>query len=1313
MNVLRLTAIWMALFVAPVAAAAAEPLAIYECFEVTGRDWPRTLITYDQEFPRNTAQAGNVRLRDAAGRDKPVQLSRARLHEDGSLASARVSFFAELPKGGSYRYELHSGAPAAVSNVPSVRLRGTVLTLDNGATAIRLPGGQRQFAKPLAMVGERGTAIRNLERLEDSGIAFGPIAGIRLADGHWTGGSYFAAESIEAVRFRQKSRATEPDVATLRVALENAPKVTGYETRVTEQGPLFVEATIRFAFDNGGYYQMTVQALAGDPALRIDELLDLKTNCPGDNPLYVALVLNDGWKPGGWKPDAAFFMTTRRQDKCGPFEDALKTHGYSSRYASAGVDYRQDRAVLTEVVPHDMWSERAHYFGLVKSDDLRANKAAAFLGVVPIHAGSWRAAHWVFPPKSPHLFQQVLSYTDGSVELRWTMRAQPHPQNLLHTGEFDPEFGLTGMRRLWCLVGGPFQYHDTLYPLRAYEGSVNLDNYKDWNLAWSDETRAAQSVPLAPEDANSGPIGHLNVAFICDDPEYAWASHYRQAEKLTWAVDLKRKLQRPGLSAAERGYIQRNVAAFCYMISEPDLNTRASMTHQGNPNMPVNRFFALPFAAALIPDHPMTKRWMDVSAEYVRYKAGGNVAPLGAWSELISYYAASAPTVMHGAFEARRAGRLDENTARLAAAPVDFTLKLLSPVDPRFNARVVPGFGHEGALMFNQWTPAAALIGDLDPELAAAFVWARDQQKRPGAMQHDNGFTELAGDQSGLLAKATPELIRQQLASVWLPGFGAVLRAHAGDPNETYLGYRQGYLASHSDANQGDFVIYAKGAPLTVMSLRGYAIHGDKYKEMNDQFGWHSRVRFGQQSDNGGWPGGGPVSGVHRHFFSDSADYLRSIGDYSPKSADPKVPFARDLSSPDTVRWTRQILFLKDKRADGPNYFVFRDSFRNRDRGDKTDLPQTWWYQRTLGTRDQVAASDTGLEYTSQWRQKMSTRFLQPARVGIESRDVSAQATLYNHLAKTWTAASSPTLGNDGDTTIAETMTVNAVGPMPPGQDVMAVIYPRAKEEAAPQCESLADGAARITTYSSTDYVFANLEGMTFQNADVSFDGVAGAVRVFQDEVHLIVAEGRGTIRYKGCTLQAAVPANRVVSMAAVAQGETLEVAAPKVTITFALDEKAGRIEQVAPGVRRQSRGNGVAYEFDAPQPITFTQDQVAFCGKRGGIIVDHQASTVRLVMLDGQKIGYGKLQADVGSGPYDVTFHTDKVVGFSEGPGRFLHVTMPEGIVQLPALTIGGINYAPGTDGDTAIVPLLDGRCDFTLENLKQPPVFRSWQRW
>jgi hypothetical protein len=712
----------------------------------------------------------------------------------------------------------------------------------------------------------------------------------------------------------------------------------------------------------------------------------------------------------------------------------------------------------------------------------------------------------------------------------------------------------------------------------------------------------------------------------------------------------------------------------------------------------------------------MAKTWLDVSAEVVRYKLSTNTAPLGAWAELISYYPASAPTLVHGALAAHWQGRIDANTAKLAIGPVEFTLKLLSPVDPRFGARMVPGFGHEGQLCFNQWTPAAALIRDSDPDLAAAFAWAWDQQRRPGAAQHDNGFTELAGSQSDLLAKATPQLIRQQLRSAWLPGFGAVLRAHAGDANETYFGFRQGYLASHSDANQGDFVIYAKGAPLTTMSLFGYAMRQyDQYKQAYADFGWHSRVRFGKQSDDGGWPGGGPATGVHRHFFSESADYLCAMGDYSARAVNEKDPITRDLTSPDALRWMRQVIFLKSKQAAGPNYFIFRDSFRNLARGDRSNLPQTWWYQRTLGRKDQVTASANGFDYASPWGARMNVRFVQPAQVTMESRQAQARGPMYNHAARLWLNAGSPVAkgGNGSIDAIEETLTINAAGPIAPGQDVMVIIYPQTKDEPAPKCESIREGAAKVTTAQGTDYVFANPDGMSIKSGDVAFEGIAGAVRVLGDEVHLIIAEGQGTVSYKGCTLKTGQPATKVIPMADIAKGGTIEVPAAKTTIAFALDEKAGKIEQVVPGVRKQMRSTGVTYEFNADKPIRFERDGVAFIGRRGGIVVDSASKTTRMVMLDGQKMTHGKLVADVASGPYDVTFHADKVTGFAEGPGRFILLTMPDGLVQLPTLTIGGISYAPGTYGDTAIIPLLDDRCEFTLENLKQPAVFRNWQMW
>jgi hypothetical protein len=93
------------------------------------------------------------------------------------------------------------------------------------------------------------------------------------------------------------------------------------------------------------------------------------------------------------------------------------------------------------------------------------------------------------------------------------------------------------------------------------------------------------------------------------------------------------------------------------------------------------------------------------------------------------------------------------------------------------------------------------------------------------------------------------------------------------------------------------------------------------------------------------------------------------------------------------------------------------------------------------------------------------------------------------------------------------------------------------------------------------------------------------------------------------------------------------------------------------------SLADGVAYEFNSEKPLNFQQDQMVFAGQRGGIVVDQAAGTTRLVMLDGTTIGHGTAKADVASGPCALTFHHDKVVGVSEGPGRFVNIPQPEGI--------------------------------------------------
>ena len=113
------------------------------------------------------------------------------------------------------------------------------------------------------------------------------------------------------------------------------------------------------------------------------------------------------------------------------------------------------------------------------------------------------------------------------------------------------------------------------------------------------------------------------------------------------------------------------------------------------------------------------------------------------------------------------------------------------------------------------------------------------------------------------------------------------------------------------------------------------------------------------------------------------------------------------------------------------------------------------------------------------------------------------------------------------------------------------------------------------------------------------------------------------------------------------------------------------------------------------------------FHGRHGGIVVDKTAGTTRLVMLDGEKIGAGRTQAWGCNGPYDLTFHANRLTGSAEGLGRILYVLRPAGLDRLPMLVLNEQTYAPGVYGDTLAFPLMAGKCQLEVKSLEQPPIF------
>jgi hypothetical protein len=237
------------------------------------------MITFHREFPVGVARVGELRLVDMFGQEQPVQLWRVKKNADGSVASARVSFSAELAKCGSFRYELQSAKPGASQNTVTAHFESDITTLHNGLVALRLPKlGEFTFNPPLAIGSDHATMAPAYGRQVVKGIAPGPIQGVRLVDGRWAGGSYFRSET--------------PDTA---------PKVTGYSCRITEHGLLFVEMAIRYTFSQAGWYGFTVRMLKDDPAVRIDEQFDM--GAPGSmRDFGLAVSLGAGWQEGDWKP---------------------------------------------------------------------------------------------------------------------------------------------------------------------------------------------------------------------------------------------------------------------------------------------------------------------------------------------------------------------------------------------------------------------------------------------------------------------------------------------------------------------------------------------------------------------------------------------------------------------------------------------------------------------------------------------------------------------------------------------------------------------------------------------------------------------------------------------------------------------------------------------------------------------------------------------------------------------------------------------------------------------------------------------------
>ena len=1192
----------------------------------TGRGFAPDRVAY--VVPAAVGPAA-LRVQDADGRPLPVQL-----FADGT--GPALAFVAAVPPGGSTSYVIRTdgvgpAAPPAVTVTPE---RGA-LVLANQFLAVRVPAPvEKTFAKPVS-----------------ADTLPAPVLAFRGPDRKWRGEGAMLA-GLPVRRFSV--------------------------TRAAD-GPVFAEVRYRLDFEGGGYYQASVRVTDRSPLADITEEYDLGRL---DNRTFWQLELSKGWKP-----DEAEFMTAMGQGVAPVTRLSLSDLEAKIPHGVNGWDLpNQDVVGGTPVrflFPEGWGARYVTCFGLHRKDERAARSNDYPLAhVVTLHKGNWRR------PNSMPVLSQA-----GRVRVLLPMAVSPRSW-LTETGsdvspfschEHDPALPVTFGRRQWGLLLAHPELTVTSpsgigpgYSAANLYGTVGLDRYKDFILAWPDRAAGYPRVFLKTNEVTRFRAALTNAAeadlrkelkdyyVFSGDPAAAprevkrldadldealnhimsmlAIGHHHTYKYAAICAHADSVLSWPELPAADRARLRSKLALLAHLMIEPDVMSHGTGSHHGNPNMGVSRQMDMLNVMALLPDHPLHATWRDYMAMYMVYKTGSFMAPGGAWFEYGSAYH------MHGYGKILRGLMGLYASGESGLAPLmreyhrqdfEYFMNLLTPFDPRYGSRMVPGNANSGRGNCSEFLMAMGTFADSDPDLAAAMRWAWEANGR--------GASGLA-----VPTMARPWIAPKEpaLASRAYPGFGVIFRANQG-ADETYLFFRSGYLWSHWPIDQNHLFLYAKGAPLIPDQPYQY------YTSPDQSFDPYNLIRFGSVSNR--FPHAWPDSNILDYRFGGNVEYAWSSSGYpdwfnTPGAAPGWEPLNRRPldaglgQTPGAFTWDRQVLFLKGKSDGMPQYFVVRDSTRGPGR------LASWFNLNLLGRQTNIQVSAGRVAVETEWPARLDILFPGRAALPFAVREDNAPVQYGPYSRLTRAPATNEVLSRDWlakDGALATIRNVPAFErqvqlrlPGQPGEDYFWVLAPRGPGEPALKATLLAPGVMKVEPanvvawdYYWRDYVFLSPTNMVYRDADVTFEGKAGVVRIGKSKVTESLLAGPGRIGFGTNAVESSLPFETTTSM---------------VGMKWSRKPGSGPAPASGPPAEPAVTETAAGVRFSAPNPA----------------------------YVELARGPYGVK----GKGPFDLTFTPSNITGRVDGDLRTLVTTWPETITR-PMYRQDGVRWYAGFGDEHSIV--------------------------
>ncbi len=1053
----------------------------------TGRGFPADLVSY--ALPTR----GNAwTVTDETGATVPSQV----LAADGD-APRRLAWVACVPTNGTVRFDV---APRETKAEPDLTVgRDHAATiLGNGLLELRLPPiGTQRFDPPRPL----------------SEVA-APLNAFRHPNGAWLGASTYTGKQAIAAAMIE----------------------------LIHEGPVLVEARHRLDLATGGFHETRIQVVRGLPYARIHEMYDLGANA-GD--AAWRLDLTRGWTPTTYESASASRNGKYDRGRIRPLAqlDPTPAGWVPSRSA---------------ILPDNAFGAHS-YLGLMDGE-------FALVGFLPIEKGWWRR----FNAVELHVDDARAVAAQLPIRVRtagWLTDGTSEPSAFSTQGH-DATLPATLGRRAWALVLGDQgarletnaktgKSEGPLAAARVFTSAPRLDDYKDYLLAWKSTLGAADYPRLLVQRdtlseyrkslAADAVMGAIQARYFCvsgDEADAVRNLATLQRSLAEWIGYLARQanighgnggiavlaladdvLSWPGLPLETRTELRSKLALILYLTMDPGHEAWVAGTHLGNPNMPTGAYGTLPAFLALIPDHPMAAEWRRWMEERIAFAIGSNSAPGGGYHEYGTYGLHGYKNLFRGllglyALDAANASTLHAYNA----AYWDYMLHALTPVDPLYRARLLPGDANGHPEYPAEFFEAVATVVRRDPQLAANLQWAwrasgsnrwgiqLGGKRVPADFVANENIMPLLG--RPWIAPCAPALESRQF-----PGVGAFLRAQPHTTDEAYAYVRSGFAWSHWNANQGHLVFYANGVPL--LPGQGYQYYGRNRADKPGVPGFAAHnanvVVFGHP-ENGmdyGWPDSAIVDAA----ITPDADYLWSSTGYPDWYTTPGRDVKWNGGQPthrlqDGLAQTegaftadRQVLFVKGREPGERSYLVVRDTANGVGR-----LAQ-WWNLNLLGRTTDLTldAKDRTLRYRSPLGIEAAFVFADDGALTLETAEDEPRTT----AGMGYTGTSFHDLWKEGETLPPVWVDKDGkpFGPKPArfeqpfeqrvlvrmarpaGSEWFWVLYPLTPGEKPPRVERLADGVLRVGKGASSDLILLGPKPFEHRSNNVTFEGMAGIAR--------------------------------------------------------------------------------------------------------------------------------------------------------------------------------------------------------------------------